>query len=151
MVVIDDLVMCLWPTGKKSEDMPHAVNLIWWLKVFLQIQSMLWLISLEWWTFDTYSRTSQGRLPWWEITPVKRLCFCIFVSQLYCPMGISPIGNSGCFSFGSQQQQSHATQPTVYAGCFSVFIIHQTPTSTTESLTCTHLMHTVVHEGAWIP
>ena len=45
---------------------------------------------------------------------------------MYCPNGISPVGNSGCFSRESQLQQSCATQPTLHAGCFSVSIIHQT-------------------------
>ena len=34
---------------------------------------------------------------------------------------------------------SHATQPTVHAGCFSVSIIHQTLTWTTGSLTCAQM------------
>ena len=45
------------------------------------------------------------------------VCSCIYgndvFQQLYCPIGISPMGNSGHF-------------PKVHAGCFSVFRIHQT-------------------------
>ena len=44
---------------------------------------------------------------------------------------------------------SHTTQPMVYAGCFSVSIIHQTLTWTTESLACAPMfMHVIVHRGA---
>ena len=63
--------------------------------------------------------------------------------QLYCPIGISPRGNSGYFLQGKP-----ATQPTVHAGCFSVPIIHQTLTQTAESLACAQvLMHAIAHGG----
>ena len=39
----------------------------------------------------------------------------------------------------SQLRQSHTTQPTVHAGCFSVSIIHWTLTWTTGSLTCAQM------------
>ena len=46
-------------------------------------------------------------------------------NALYGPIGISPMGNSGCFSPGkSWLQQSRATQPVVHSWCFSVSIIH---------------------------
>ena len=52
--------------------------------------------------------------------------FFLFL-QLYCPIGISPMGNSGCFFPGeSQLRQSRPTQPTVHAGYVSVSIIHRT-------------------------
>ena len=52
------------------------------------------------------------------------------------------------FSGESQLQQSHATHPTVHAGCFSVSKIHQTLTWTTGSLTCAQtLMNAIAHEG----
>ena len=48
----------------------------------------------------------------------------------------------------SQLQQSLTTQPMVHARCFSVPIIHQTVTWTTECLTCSQmLMHTIVNVG----
>ena len=50
----------------------------------------------------------------------------------------------------SQLQQSCATQPTAYAGCFSVSIIHRTLTWTTGSLTCAQmLMHAIAHKGVY--
>ena len=55
-----------------------------------------------------------------------------------------------CVAFRGERQlrQSHTTQPTVHAGCFSVSIIHRTLTWTTGSLTCAQmLMHVIAHEG----
>ena len=40
-----------------------------------------------------------------------------------CPMGISPMGNSGCFLLGKPAVTQSHYQPTVHAGCFSVSII----------------------------
>ena len=74
--------------------------------------------------------------------------WCIL--QLYCPTGISPMGNSGCFPGERQLRQSHATQLTVHTGCFNVSIIHRTLTWTTGSLTCAQmLMHVVAHVGVY--
>ena len=57
------------------------------------------------------------------------------------------------FSLLSQRKascDSHSTRPTVYAGCFSVSIIHWPLTWTTGSLTCTQmLMHAVAQRGVW--
>ena len=48
----------------------------------------------------------------------------------------------------SQLRQSRTTQPTVHAGCFSISIIHRTPTWTTGSLTCAQtLIQAVAHGG----
>ena len=48
----------------------------------------------------------------------------------------------------SQLQQSHATKPTVHAGCFSVSIIHRTLTWTIGSLTRAQMsMHAYAHRG----
>ena len=64
--------------------------------------------------------------------------------QLYCPNGISPVGNSGCLPRGKP-----ATQPTVHAGCFSVSIVHRTLTWTSGFSTCTQLfMHAIAQGGA---
>ena len=63
-----------------------------------------------------------------------------FISQLYCPIGSSPMGNSGAFPGESQMWQSRATQPTVHAGCFNVSIIYRTLTWTTGSLTCAQIL-----------
>ena len=52
----------------------------------------------------------------------------------------------------SQLQQSHATQPAVHAGCFSVSVIHWTLTWTTGSLMCAQmLVHVIAHGGALTP
>ena len=57
-------------------------------------------------------------------------------------MGFLPWEIWVAFPGESQLRQGRATQPTVHAGCFSVFIIHRTLTWTTRSLTCAHmLMH----------
>ena len=58
------------------------------------------------------------------------------------PMGFLPWAIRVVFPGKSQLQQSHATQPTVHAGCFSVSIIHQTLTWTTGSLTCAQMLNT---------
>ena len=51
----------------------------------------------------------------------------------------------------NQLQQSHATQPTLPVGCFSVSIVHQTLTWTTGSLTCAQmLMHATAQVGVRI-
>ena len=62
---------------------------------------------------------------------------CIFSAQLYCPTGISRMGNSCRFP----QRKSPVTEsryPT-FGACwffFSVSTIHRTPTWTTRFLTC---------------
>ena len=56
--------------------------------------------------------------------------------------------NSGCFPGESQLRQSRATQPTVHAGCFNVFIIHRTLTWSAGSSTCAQMqMHAKAHAG----
>ena len=51
---------------------------------------------------------------------------------------------------GKASCNSHATQPTAHAGCFSVSIIHRTLTWATGSLTCTQmLMHVIARRGVW--
>ena len=52
----------------------------------------------------------------------------------------------------SQLRQSHVTQHTVDAGCFSVSIIHRTLAWTTRSLMCAQmLMHAIAHGGVRTP
>ena len=52
----------------------------------------------------------------------------------------------------SQLRQGRATQPTIHAGCFSVFRIHRTLTWTTGSLRWTQmLMHAIAHGGVRTP
>ena len=77
----------------------------------------------------------------------------IFISlQLYCPTGISPMGNSAFFPGKNQLQQSRVTKPTVHAWCFSVYIIHRILTWTTASLTRTQmLMHAIAHGSVRTP
>ena len=49
---------------------------------------------------------------------------------------------------GSQLRQSRAAQPTMHAGCFSVSLIHRTPTWSTGYLTCVQmLMRAIAHRG----
>ena len=72
------------------------------------------------------------------------------VSNCIIPMGFLPWETWVAFSRESQLQQSHITQPTVHAGCFSFAIIPLTLTWTTGSLTCTQtLMHAIAHGGVW--
>ena len=72
-----------------------------------------------------------------------RVCVCVVCllmffynyGTMYCPTGIFPVRNSGR-SGESQLRQSLAAHPMVYAGYFSVSIIHRILTWTTGSLTC---------------
>ena len=83
------------------------------------------------------------------------ILFFFFLSsffQLYCPIGISPIGNSDCFPMSNQPCHSQATQSREHAGCFSGSIIHRTLTRTTGSLTCLlMLMRAIAHGGVRTP
>ena len=82
------------------------------------------------------------------VPAVQKLYLFIYL-QLYCPIGISPIGNSGHFPHG---KLAATVQPTVHAGCYSVSIIHRTLTWTTGSLTCAQtLMHAFAHGGVQSP
>ena len=75
----------------------------------------------------------------------------VVVLHLYCPNGISPMGNLGCFAQG-KPAATDATKPTVHAGCLSVSITHQTLTWITGSLTCAQiLMHAIAYEGVQTP
>ena len=62
------------------------------------------------------------------------LHFCIL--QLYCPIWISAMGNSGFFSRGkpAASESRYPSYGTVHAGCFSVSIIHRSLTWTAGSL-----------------
>ena len=92
-----------------------------------QVRSWIWM-SCQLLTFEKkiYNRiVRKGFLPWEILT---------------------------AFPGESQLRQSHATQPRVHAGCFSVSIIHQTLTWTTASLRCAQmLMHAIAHRGVWTP
>ena len=70
-------------------------------------------------------------LPFW-------LLFFLNILHLYCPSGISPMGNSGCFPRGEPSATESRYRSTVHAGCFSVSIIYHTLTWTTGSSTCPH-------------
>ena len=65
--------------------------------------------------------------------------FMLFILQLYCPIGIYPMGNLGCFSRGKSAGTESRFQPTVHAGCFSFSIIHRTLTWTAGPLTCAQM------------
>ena len=79
---------------------------------------------------------------------IKSLLLLFYFLQLYCPNGIFPMRNLGCFPWGKPAAtESHC--PT-YCACwvFSVSIIHQTLTWTTGSLTRAQvLMHAIAHGG----
>ena len=62
-------------------------------------------------------------------------------------MGFLPWEIRVGFPGESQLRQSRATKATVHAGCFSVSVIYQTLTRTTESFTCAQAMHTIAHGG----
>ena len=74
------------------------------------------------------------------------LLVCLFLLQLYCTVGISPMG---MLSPGKSSWDSHTAQPKAHAGFCSVSIIHQTLTWTRGSLTCMRdfFSHTYAHEG----
>ena len=77
-----------------------------------------------------------------------------FISFYNCivPLEFLPWEIWATFPGESQLQQSHTTQATVHAKCFSVSIIQQTLTRTTGSLTCTQmLMHAAAHGGVLTP
>ena len=60
-------------------------------------------------------------------------------------------GKFGLPSPGKASCNSHATHPTMHAECFSVFIVHQTLTWSTGSLTCAQMkMHVIAHGGVCI-
>ena len=80
---------------------------------------------------------------WW----VQFLSYFTFYNCIV-PVGFLPWEIRVVFPAESQLRQSHATQPTVHAGCFSVSIIHRTLTWTTGSLTCAlTLIHAIAHGG----
>ena len=60
--------------------------------------------------------------------------FIIFSPNYIVPLGILPWKIWVALPMGSQMRQSRAIKPTVYTGCFSVFILHWTLTWTTRSL-----------------
>ena len=83
---------------------------------------------------NTRHHHSTQILKHFNFTPVF---FFFYFLQQYCSSGIFPEGKFGLPPPGeSQLRQSRATQPTVHAGCFCVYIIHRILTWTTGSLTC---------------
>ena len=73
-----------------------------------------------------------------------------FISYFYShivPLGFLPSEIRVTFPGESHLQQSRATQPVVYAGCFSVSIIQRTPRWTIGFLTFAQmLMYAIAHE-----
>ena len=75
------------------------------------------------------------------------------LSQLHCPNGISPVGNSGCFPRGKpaateSRYQTSGTCWVFFCVCVCVSVIHRTLTWTTGSLTWAQmLMHATAHGG----
>ena len=64
--------------------------------------------------------------------------FLIFPT-VFVPMGLLPWEIQDAFPGESQLQESHTTQPTVHAECFSVSLNHHTLTWTRGSLTCAQM------------
>ena len=76
------------------------------------------------------------------------LFFFLFFNflQLYCPNGISPMGNSGCFPRGKPAAKE-SRYPT-HSACWVFSIIRRTLTWTTGPSTCAQmLMHAIAHGG----
>ena len=81
-------------------------------------------------------------------SPTQILTVLLLFFNCIVPMRFLPREIWDAFPRESQLRQSRTTQPTVHAGCFSISIIHRTPTWTTGSLTCAQmLMHAVAHRG----
>ena len=77
-----------------------------------------------------------------------------FFPSYYCvvPLGFLQWEIRATFLGESQLRHGRATRPTVHAGCFSVSIIHWTPTWTAGSLTCTQvLMYAIADGGVQTP
>ena len=75
------------------------------------------------------------------------------LSQLHCPNGISPMGNSGCSPLGkpAATESRYPTSGTCWV-FFCVSVIHRTLTWTTGSLTWAQmLMHATAHGGVRTP
>ena len=80
----------------------------------------------------------------WSKKQKQKMYSCIV------PLGFLPWEVQVALPGESQLWQSHATQPTVHTGCFSVSIIHQTLTWTPVCLTCAQtLMHAVARGCVW--
>ena len=94
---------------------------------------------------EFYMNFYGGMLAWPHyLQDLLLFTFCNYI----VPMGFLH-GKFGC-SLGKASCDSHATQPTVHAGYFSVSITHRTLTRTTGSLSCTQmLMHAIAHGGVW--
>ena len=74
------------------------------------------------------------------IPPDKRHFYLTFTFyNCIVPMWFFPWEIWVAFPTENQLLQSCAAQPIVHAGCFSVSIIHRTPTWTTGSLTCAQM------------
>ena len=91
----------------------------------------------------------------WPLMSAKMWCPCGqltgILTPVNCivPLGFLPWGIQVAFPGESKLWQSHATQPTVYAGCFSVSIIHQTLTWTAGSWTCAQVLMQVIAHGVF--
>ena len=83
----------------------------------------------------------------WTDSQIHRFLFnnCIVL------LGFLPWEIRIAFTEESQLRQSCTTQPTAHVGCFSLSIIHQTLTWTTESLMCVTESALKVDSGRKIP
>ena len=74
------------------------------------------------------------------------------IVQLFCPIGISHIGNLGGFPWRKPAvKELHSKTFGACAGCFSVSIICPPLTWTVGSLTCAQIltMHAIAYGGVW--
>ena len=108
-------------------------------------------LQIQWLTTTTIiiNKTSDlmkhPHIQWKKVVVV--VVFFIVLSHW---IGISPMGNLGCFPGG--KPAATVTLPNLFmnAGCFSILIVHQTLTWTTGSLMRTQLLlHVIVHGIVW--
>ena len=134
--------------------------MIWWIRLNLlkkADQRSIREYSLNIFYFRNRRMDESIEFHWLERLLVKliNLLFTFFKNfflQLYCPNGMSLMGNSGCSPRGKPAATESRYPTTVHGGCFSVSIIHRTLTWTTGYLPCAQtLMHAIAHRGARTP
>ena len=156
---------------------PVVVVRVWWFMETLTHPACTvgWVAQLRrsWLSPGYATRISHGRNPigtiqLWKVLKKKKttqiracstfqfivlislsyLLHLLFILQLYCPIGISPMGNLACFPGESQLRQSRATHPMRMLGVLVFPKSTELLTRTTGSLTCTQmLMHAISHRG----
>ena len=101
-------------------------------------------------------RSRSGEAPSWQVRLVKQNMQYTFLNTFFkhlyiiciVPMRLLAWKIRVSFPGESHLRPSCAIQPTILAGCFSVFIILRKLTWTTGSLTCAQMwMHAIAHGG----